>query len=90
MRAACRPTSAVADKAMPYVWETCMTMATQWSYKPHDKYKSCRCVLVDPGALATGSGGTLIGVQMIGSREGFRGLPDALCRPWQNLAPQFA
>jgi alpha-L-fucosidase len=36
------PEQEVPEKAMPYVWETCMTMATQWSYKPGDKYKSTR------------------------------------------------
>jgi len=36
------PEQEVPEKAMPYVWETCMTMATQWSYKPDDKYKSTR------------------------------------------------
>jgi alpha-L-fucosidase len=36
------PEQEVPEKAMPYVWETCMTMATQWSYKPADKYKSTR------------------------------------------------
>lgn len=36
------PEQEVPDKAMPYVWETCMTMANQWSYKSDDKYKSTR------------------------------------------------
>ena len=36
------PEQEVPEKAMPYVWETCMTMANQWSYKPDDKYKSTR------------------------------------------------
>jgi alpha-L-fucosidase len=36
------PEQEVPEEAMPYVWETCMTMATQWSYKPNDKYKSTR------------------------------------------------
>ena len=36
------PEQEVPEKALPYVWETCMTMATQWSYKPDDKYKSTR------------------------------------------------
>ncbi len=34
------PEQEVPEKAQPYVWETCMTMATQWSYKPNDNYKS--------------------------------------------------
>jgi alpha-L-fucosidase len=36
------PEQEVPEKAMPYIWETCMTMATQWSYKPDDQYKSTR------------------------------------------------
>ena len=36
------PEQEVPDKAQPYIWETCMTMATQWSYKPNDNYKSTR------------------------------------------------
>ena len=36
------PEQEVPDKALPYVWETCMTMGDQWSYKPDDKYKSTR------------------------------------------------
>jgi alpha-L-fucosidase len=36
------PEQEVPDRALPYVWETCMTMGDQWSYKPGDKYKSTR------------------------------------------------
>ena len=34
------PEQEVPEKPLPYVWETCMTMGDQWSYKPDDKYKS--------------------------------------------------
>ncbi len=34
------PEQQVPEKAMPYVWESCLTMGDQWSYKPDDKYKS--------------------------------------------------
>lgn len=34
------PEQEVPDKSLPYVWETCMTMGDQWSYKPNDAYKS--------------------------------------------------
>ena len=30
------PEQKVPPKAMPYVWETCMTMGDQWSYKPNE------------------------------------------------------
>jgi alpha-L-fucosidase len=36
------PEQEVPPKALPFVWETCMTMGDQWSYKPHDNYKSPR------------------------------------------------
>jgi alpha-L-fucosidase len=36
------PEQEVPEKAMPYVWETCMTMARQWSYQADDQYKSTR------------------------------------------------
>ncbi len=36
------PEQEVPEKPLPYVWETCMTMGDQWSYKPDDKYKSTR------------------------------------------------
>jgi len=34
------PENEVPGQLLPYPWETCMTMATSWSYVPHDKYKS--------------------------------------------------
>lgn len=34
------PEQGVPDEALDYPWETCMTMAGQWSYKPNDRYKS--------------------------------------------------
>jgi len=36
------PEQEVPEKALPFVWETCMTMGDQWSYKPNDNYKSPR------------------------------------------------
>lgn len=36
------PEQQVPDKPLPYVWETCMTMGDQWSYKQNDNYKSPR------------------------------------------------
>ncbi len=34
------PENTVPEKPLSYPWETCMPMATSWSYVPHDKYKS--------------------------------------------------
>lgn len=36
------PECVVPAEPLPCVWETCMTMAKQWSYKPNDEYKSSR------------------------------------------------
>src|SRR6185369_13442972 len=49
----------VPDKPLPYAWETCMCMGTQWSYRPNDKYKSTHQLihlLVD----IVGKGGKLL------------------------------
>jgi alpha-L-fucosidase len=34
------PEQEVPEQPLPYVWETCMTMGDQWSFKPNDNYKS--------------------------------------------------
>ena len=36
------PEQEVPDKPPDYIWESCLTMANQWSYKPNDDYKSTR------------------------------------------------
>jgi alpha-L-fucosidase len=36
------PEQEVPEHPLPYVWETCMTMGDQWSFKPGDNYKSAR------------------------------------------------
>lgn len=36
------PEQEVPEKPLPYAWESCLTMGTQWSYKPGDRYKSAR------------------------------------------------
>ncbi len=34
------PEQEVPERPLPYAWETCMTMANQWSYNAKDTYKS--------------------------------------------------
>ncbi len=34
------PEQHIPETGLPYPWETCMTMATSWSYVPNDVYKS--------------------------------------------------
>lgn len=36
------PEQEVPDKPLSYVWESCLTMGEQWSFKPDDEYKSTR------------------------------------------------
>jgi alpha-L-fucosidase len=39
------PEKQVPDAPLDYPWETCMTMANQWSYMPGDVYKSTRTLV---------------------------------------------
>ena len=39
------PEQKVPKQALPYVWETCMTMGDQWSFKPGDRYKPTRTLI---------------------------------------------
>lgn len=53
------PEQQVPDAPLPYVWESCLTMGDQWSFKPDDKYKSTHQLiqlLVD----IVGKGGNLL------------------------------
>jgi alpha-L-fucosidase len=36
------PEQTVPEKPPGYVWESCITMGSQWSYKPGDRYKPAR------------------------------------------------
>lgn len=36
------PEQAFPDKALPYPWETCLTMGDRWAYDPDDYYKPAR------------------------------------------------
>lgn len=39
------PEQHIPAEPLNYPWETCMTMATSWSFKPNDSYKSARQLL---------------------------------------------
>jgi len=39
------PEQEVPEKPLPYPWETCMTLATSWSYVPGDSYKTAHSVI---------------------------------------------
>jgi alpha-L-fucosidase len=71
------PEQEVPEKPLPYVWETCMTMGDQWSFKPGDKYKSASRLihlLVD----IVGKGGNFL--LNVGPQPDGELPPDALSR----------
>ena len=39
------PEQEVPETALPCVWESCLTIGDQWSYKPGDKYKSAHTLV---------------------------------------------
>jgi alpha-L-fucosidase len=39
------PEQEVPERPLKCVWESCLTMGDQWSYKPDDKYKSTRTLI---------------------------------------------
>jgi len=53
------PEQKIPDEPLPYPWETCMTMATSWSYVPNDKYKSSN-ELIHTLARIVSRGGNLL------------------------------
>ncbi|MFH0895666.1 MAG: alpha-L-fucosidase [Bacteroidota bacterium] len=65
------PEQSLPDSILPYPWETCMTMATSWSYVEKDAYKSTNelihllCTIVSRGGnfllnVAPGPDGQLV------------------------------
>jgi len=53
------PEQKVPEKPLPYVWESCLTMGTQWSWKPDDQYKS-PCELIHLLVDVVSKGGNLL------------------------------
>lgn len=39
------PEQEIPEKPLPAVWESCITMGEQWSFKPNDRYKSARTLI---------------------------------------------
>lgn len=56
------PEQRIPDQALDYPWESCMTMATQWSYKPHDRYKPARDILSILVQIVSRGGNLLLNV----------------------------
>jgi alpha-L-fucosidase len=56
------PEQQVPDKPLPYPWETCMTMATSWSYVPHDHYKTARKIINTLCTIVSRGGNLLLNI----------------------------
>ena len=56
------PEQEVPAKPLPYVWESCLTMGEQWSYKPDDKYKSPRQLIHLLADIAAKGGNLLLNI----------------------------
>ncbi|MEI3420852.1 MAG: alpha-L-fucosidase [Butyricimonas faecihominis] len=62
------PEQKIPEKPWEYPWETCTTMANQWSYLPGDKYKSTR-ELVSLVDIVSKGGNFLLNVGVDGNGE---------------------
>lgn len=47
---------------LDHVWESCLTMATQWSYKPNDTYKSAREIIHLLAKIVSRGGNLLLNI----------------------------
>lgn len=56
------PEQQVPDKPLLYPWETCMTMATSWSYVPNDKYKSTNSLIHTLCTIVSRGGNLLLNI----------------------------
>jgi alpha-L-fucosidase len=56
------PEQEVPQKPLPYVWESCLTMGDQWSYKPNDRYKSTRALIHLLADIVSKGGNLLLNV----------------------------
>jgi alpha-L-fucosidase len=56
------PEQEIPEETLPYPWETCMTMAHQWSYKADDTYKSTRQLIQTLAQVVSRGGNYLLNV----------------------------
>ncbi|MBV8255806.1 MAG: alpha-L-fucosidase [Chitinophaga sp.] len=56
------PEQQIPDKPLSYPWETCMTMASSWSYAPNDKYKSVNTIIHNLVDIVAKGGNYLLNV----------------------------
>jgi alpha-L-fucosidase len=56
------PEQQIPDKPLSYSWETCMTMATSWSYVPGDTYKPAGVIIRNLVDIVAKGGNYLLNV----------------------------
>ena len=56
------PEQQIPERPLPYPWETCMTMATSWSYVPNDVYKPARTLVHLLSKIVSRGGNFLLNV----------------------------
>ena len=56
------PEQKIPDAPLPYPWETCMTMATSWSYVPNDIYKPANELIHHLARIVSRGGNLLLNV----------------------------
>ncbi len=56
------PEQTIPDKPLPYPWETCMTMATSWSWVKNDQYKSSEKIIQTLAKIVSRGGNFLLNI----------------------------
>jgi alpha-L-fucosidase len=56
------PEQELPEKPLGYPWETCMTMATSWSYVPNDTYKSTGTIIHNLVRIISRGGNYLLNI----------------------------
>lgn len=63
------PEGEIPDHYLPYPWETCMTMGTGWTWRPHDNFKSTGTLIRNLCRIVARGGNYLIGIGPDGTGE---------------------
>ncbi|MEI6489919.1 MAG: alpha-L-fucosidase [Bacteroidota bacterium] len=56
------PEQSIPDKPLPFPWETCMTMATSWSWIKNDTYKSSEKIIQTLAKIVSRGGNLLLNI----------------------------
>lgn len=56
------PEQHIPETGLGYPWETCMTMATSWSYVPNDTYKSTESLITNLVDIVSKGGNLLLNI----------------------------